>query len=98
MGEPDFVERPILCVHWDALHGVQRRVDAVDDLDMPVLAPAQLRRCGTAYLAKDGIFAVKMRLFGVGCKELGFVGVGTRICHGKNSTVIELRLDGKIGG
>ena len=42
------------------------------------------------YLAKDGVFGIKVCLFSIRDKELGLVGVRSRICHCDDATGVEL--------
>lgn len=49
------------------------------------------RRIGTINdLAKDCVLVFQMRLFCIGYEELGFVGIGARICHGNHTPIVKL--------
>ena len=49
------------------------------------------RRERESDLSKDCVFAVEMRLLGVGDEELGFVRVGPGVGHGEDPAVVKLR-------
>lgn len=97
---------PVLRVDRRALHGVQSGVKTVDHLGTAAAAceyyanplkggsmqgDKEGRRGRESDLSKDCVFAVEMRLLGVGDEELGFVRVRAGVGHGEDPAVVELR-------
>lgn len=48
------------------------------------------RGTDVANLAKDSVFSIKVGLFRVSDEELGFICIGSCVCHGEDSAVVEL--------
>ena len=73
-GHPQFARRPVLGVHGYSFHGIQRT---------SVLGPLD-------DLAKDGVFSIEVRLFGIGDEELRLVRIRPRIGTRHNAAAVKL--------